>query len=143
MTLEEQIIGALLIDKDAYGNVCNMLRPEHFENRNTRQIYMSMQILKSRNCLIDILSVSEQLSQMGCLLDVGGPGYIAKLASEVVFSEDVEEWAKCLVQDWEEQEELRQKYAGIQLPQLDPQGSWITVEELRAILHKENEEFYK
>ena len=28
------------------------------------------------------------------------------------------------------------------LPRLDPQGDWITVEEMRAILHKENEEFY-
>lgn len=47
------------------------------------------------------------------------------------------------VQDREEQEELRRKYAGVELPRLDPQGDWITVEELRAILHKENEEFYK
>ena len=48
-----------------------------------------------------------------------------------------------LVQDWEEQEELRRKYAGVELPRLDPRGDWVTVEELRAILHKEVEEFYK
>lgn len=46
-------------------------------------------------------------------------------------------------QDWDEQEELRQKYAGIELPRLDPQGDWVTVEELRTILHKEVEKFYK
>ena len=33
------------------------------------------------------------------------------------------------VQDWEEQEGLRRKYAGIELPRVDPQGDWVTVEE--------------
>ncbi len=35
------------------------------------------------------------------------------------------------------------QYAGIELPRLDPQGDWVTVEELRTILHKEVEDFYK
>ena len=35
------------------------------------------------------------------------------------------------------------QYAGIELPRFDPQGDWVTVEELRTILHKEVEEFYK
>ena len=47
------------------------------------------------------------------------------------------------VQDWKDQEELKQKYAGIELSRLDPQGDWVTVEELRTILHKKVEEFYK
>ena len=44
------------------------------------------------------------------------------------------------VQDWKDQEELKQKYAGIELSRLDPQGDWVTVEELRTILHKKVEE---
>lgn len=143
MSLEEQIIGAMLIDEDAYDKVCDLLQSKHFYNHSTRLIYDSMRILKSRRWPIYLLSVCEQLSQMGCLLDIGGPGYIAKLASEVGSSKDIEEWARCLVQDWEVQEELRQKYAGIELPRLDPQGDWVTVEELRAILLKDVEEFYK
>ena len=143
MSLEEQIIGALLIDEDAYEKVSDLLQSKHFSNYSTRLIYDSMRILKSRRWTIYLHGVCEQLSQMGCLLDIGGPGYIAKLASEVSSPKDVEEWARCLVQDWEEQEELRQKYAGIELPRLDPQGDWVTVEELRAILHKDIEEFYK
>ena len=143
MILEEQIIGAMLIDEDVYDKVCDWLQSKHFCNQSTRLIYDSMRILKICRWPINLLSVCEQLSQMGCLFDVGGPGYIAKLSSEVSSSKDVEEWARCLVQDWEEQEELRQKDAGIELPRLDPQGDWITVEELRAILHKEVEELYK
>lgn len=35
------------------------------------------------------------------------------------------------------------QYAGIELPRFDPQGDWVTVEELRTVLHKKVEEFYK
>ena len=40
-------------------------------------------------------------------------------------------------------QKIRQKYAGVKLPQLAPRSEWVTIEEMRDILHKENEEFFK
>ena len=68
MILEEQIIGAMLIDEDAYDKVCDWLQSKHFSNQRTRLIYDSMRILKIRRWPINLFSVCEQLSQMGCLL---------------------------------------------------------------------------
>ena len=76
--------------------------PKHFEDRHIRFVYVAMRILKYRRLPIDVLSVSQQLSEMDLLVEVGGPGYIARLTSEVSSSKDVGEWAKSLVLNWKE-----------------------------------------
>ena len=42
-----------------------------------------------------------------------------------------------------ERRELNEKYANVELQKLALRSEWITVEEMRAILKKENEESYK
>ena len=83
MILEEQIIGAMLIDEDAYDIVCDWLQSKHFCNQSTRLIYDSMRILKIRRWPINLLSVCEQLSQMGCLFDDYLPPRIGRSCSAV------------------------------------------------------------
>ena len=38
--------------------------------------------------------------------------------------------------------ELNEKYANVKLPKIAPRNEWVTVEEMRAILKKENDDFY-
>ena len=41
-----------------------------------------------------------------------------------------------------ERKELNENYANVKLPKLAPRSEWVTVEEMRAILKKENDDFY-
>ncbi len=41
-----------------------------------------------------------------------------------------------------ERKELNEKYANVKLPKLAPRSEWVTVEEMRAILHKKIHDFY-
>ncbi len=41
-----------------------------------------------------------------------------------------------------ERKELNEKYVNVKLPKLASRSEWVTVEEMRAILKKENDDFY-
>lgn len=41
-----------------------------------------------------------------------------------------------------ERNELNEKYANVKLERLAPQSEWVTVEEMRNILHKDIHDFY-
>lgn len=41
-----------------------------------------------------------------------------------------------------ERQILNERYANIKLDRIPPRSEWMTVEEMRSILKKENEEFY-
>ena len=71
--LEEAVLGALMIEKDAYSLVSEILRPESFYERRHQLIYSAITSLALRQQPVDILSVAEQLRSTG-ELDVAGKG---------------------------------------------------------------------
>lgn len=81
--LEESVLGAIMLEKEAYGTVAEILRPESFYKEAHRHIYEAMQHLAAHENPIDMLSVIEQLKKDACLEEVGGPLYISQLTSKV------------------------------------------------------------
>ena len=77
--LEEAVLGALMIEKDAYSLVSEILRPESFYERRHQLIYSAITDLAVNQKPVDILTVKEQLSKRGELEEVGGPFYICLL----------------------------------------------------------------
>ena len=71
--LEEAVLGALMIEKDAYSLVSEILRPESFYERRHQLIYSAITSLALRQQPVDILTVAEQLRSTGELEDAGGP----------------------------------------------------------------------
>ena len=88
--VEKAVLGALMIDKDAYMEVCNMLRPESFYDPRHQMVYEAIQQLSREESPIDVLTVTDMLGKMGKLGDVGGPGYIMDLSSMVATSANIE-----------------------------------------------------
>lgn len=80
---EEAVIGSVLINPDAYYDVVEFLQPEDFYIHRHRWIFESFNRLHERRSPIDILTVTEELDQMGYLGEVGGPAYIAALINNV------------------------------------------------------------
>ena len=96
--LEEAVLGAIMLEKDAYTVVCDILRPESFYEPSNQKIYQAIQSLGAAQRPIDMLTVMEQLRLNGTLEEVGGPAFIAELTSRVASSANVEYHARIVAQ---------------------------------------------
>jgi replicative DNA helicase len=83
LELEESVLGALMIEKEAYGTVADLLRPESFYSDKHRYIFEAIRSLSNQDNPIDILSVAQQLKSMGLLEDAGGVVYLSELTRRV------------------------------------------------------------
>ena len=81
--LEDSVLGAIMLEKDAYGTVADLLRPEVFYKDQNRVIYEAIRELASKDQPIDILSVGEKLQTRGTLEKAGGAVYLADLTRRV------------------------------------------------------------
>ena len=83
LELEESVLGALMIEKEAYGMVADLLRPESFYSDKHRYIYEAIRALSNNDNPVDLLSVAQQLKTMGLLEDAGGIVYLSELTRRV------------------------------------------------------------
>ncbi len=98
--LEEVVLGALMIEKDAYSLVSEILKPESFYEHNHQLIYAAITDLAIRQEPVDILTVTEQLKKRGELEEVGGPFYITQLSGKVASSAHIEYHARIIAQKY-------------------------------------------
>ena len=98
--MEEAVLGAIMIEKDAYSAVSEILRPESFYERRNQLLYKAITDLAVKEKPIDILTVKEQLEQNGDLDEVGGPFYITQLSSRVASSAHIEYHAQIIAQKY-------------------------------------------
>ncbi|MDE7153843.1 MAG: replicative DNA helicase [Muribaculaceae bacterium] len=105
--IEAAVLGALMLEKDAYTEVCDILKPESFYEPAHQHIYSAVQALGAAQEPIDMLTVTEQLRQMDLLDKVGGPMYIADLTSRVASGAHVEYHARIVAQKYLARELIR------------------------------------
>ncbi|MDE6344122.1 MAG: replicative DNA helicase [Muribaculaceae bacterium] len=98
--LEQTVLGAIMLERDAYTNVCDILKPESFYEPAHQKIYSAVQQLGMRQQPIDMLTVTEQLRLDGNLEAAGGPVYIAQLTSRVLSGANVEYHARIVAQKY-------------------------------------------
>lgn len=98
--VEEAVLGALMLEKDAYTTVCDLLKPESFYLPTHQKIYFAIQQLGAAQEPIDMLTVSERLRANGDLEEVGGPAYISGLTSKVASGAHIEFHARIVAQKY-------------------------------------------
>ncbi len=81
--LEDSVLGALMIEKDAYATVADLLRPESFYKDQNRMVYEAIRALAAKDQPIDMLSVAEKLKSLGNLDKAGGIVYLTELTRKV------------------------------------------------------------
>ena len=96
--LERAVLGALMIESDAYARVGELLKPESFYEVRNQKVFLAIQQLAFNEDPVDILTVTEQLRSMGELDNIGGPLYISQLAGSMVSSAHIEKHAKIIAQ---------------------------------------------
>ena len=80
---ETSVLGALLIDREAMGKIANVLRPSDFYSPAHAAVYAAMMELFEKREPLDVLSVTNRLSEKGTIEGVGGESFIASLAAAV------------------------------------------------------------
>lgn len=98
LELEEVVLGALLLEKDAYGQISELLKPSSFYLKAHEIIFQAIMNLALNQHPVDMLTVTEELRRLGELETVGGPSYIAGLTMKVASTANLEFHAKILSQ---------------------------------------------
>ena len=98
--LEEAVLGALMLEKDAYMTVSDILVPEAFYEPRHQMIYAAIQSLGFNQRPIDMISVTEQLRADKNLEKVGGAVYITDLTARVYSAAHVEFHARIVAQKY-------------------------------------------
>jgi replicative DNA helicase len=105
--LEEAVLGAIMLEKGAFDNVVEILKPECFYVDSHQRIYKAMQGLANKSQPIDILTVVEELRTREELEMVGGPYYVTKLTNSVVSSANIEAHSRIILQKFIQRELIR------------------------------------
>lgn len=96
--LEESVLGALMIEKEAFVSVSDLLRPEVFYKEQNQRIFEAIQALAVREEPIDILSVTEKLKTLGTLAEAGGVAYLTDLTRRVASAAHLRYHAQVIAQ---------------------------------------------
>jgi len=105
--LEEAVLGALMLEKNAVITVLDILKPDSFYKEAHQKIYSAICDLSMREQAIDILTVTEELRKRDELELVGGPFYITQLTSRVASSAHIEYHARIVAQKYIQRELIR------------------------------------
>lgn len=98
--LEEAVLGAMMIDKEAVDTVIDILHPDVFYREAHQFIYKAIYTLFQNAQPIDLLTVSEQLKKDGNIAVVGGDYYLIKLSQKVASSAHVEYHARIVLEKY-------------------------------------------
>jgi replicative DNA helicase len=96
--LEEAVLGAMMLEKNAVNDAIDILSPESFYKDSHQRIFEVIHELFQESQPIDILTVTAKLRQKGELDIVGGPFYISQLTNRVASSANVEYHARIISQ---------------------------------------------
>lgn len=94
LEVEQSVLGALLIDKNAIIKVADILTSKDFYSPIHERIFEAIIDLYEKHQPIDILSLTTKLKEKDLLKDIGGSGYLAELTNKVPTASHVDHYAK-------------------------------------------------
>ncbi len=96
--LEDVVLGALMIDREALPMVMDILRPESFYLEAHQHIYRAIVKLFERSNPVDLLTVTEELRKSGDLEKIGGGYYLVELTNRIASAANIEYHARIIAQ---------------------------------------------
>jgi len=93
---EQAVLGALLIDKEAFTSVSEKIKPEYFYDEKNKCIFECMLILYEERQPIDLLTLTSVLKKKKMFEKVGGSAYISSLTSVVPTASNIEHYCEII-----------------------------------------------
>ncbi len=91
---EEAVVGAVLINPEAYYDVAQFLSADDFYIHRHRFIWEAFTRLHEQRIPTDLMTLSEELDRVGQLADVGGSAYLTSLINQVPSSLNAESYGR-------------------------------------------------
>jgi replicative DNA helicase len=98
LDLEEAVLGALMLEKNALNAVVEFLKPEHFYKESHKEIYDAILLLFKASEPVDMRTVVNQLRKTGKIELVGGAYAIAELTAKVSSAANIEYHARVIIE---------------------------------------------
>ncbi len=98
LEMETAVLGALMVDQDAFSQVSDLLRPETFYDHRNQLIFQAVQSLNLDQKPVDIMTVIDRLESLGTLEEAGGATYVMQINSQISGSAHLEYHAKVIAQ---------------------------------------------
>lgn len=105
--LEEAVLGAAMLERDAFSVIIDIVRPESFYVEAHSLIFKAMLELFEKTAPIDLLTMHEKLTTMGQIEAIGGSAYLASLTSRVASAANIEYHARIIAQKYIQRELIR------------------------------------
>ncbi|MGZ6346827.1 MAG: replicative DNA helicase [Anaerolineales bacterium] len=96
---EEAVVGAVLINPEAYYDLAQFLQAEDFYIVRHRWIWEAFTRLHEKRIPLDFLTVSEELESAGQLAEIGGPSFLTALLNQVPTSLHAEAYGRMVEAD--------------------------------------------
>lgn len=96
--IEETVLGALMLEKDALTTVIDLLKPESFYDDRHSKIYEAIIILFNKSEPVDLMTVTAQLRKNGTLEMAGGAFHVANLTTKVNSAANIEYHARIITE---------------------------------------------
>jgi replicative DNA helicase len=105
--LEEAVLGAILLEKDALTEVIEILSPECFYKDQNLVIYKAVLDLYSKNEPIDLLTVTAQLRKNGDIQVAGGAFYVTELTSKIGSAANIQHHSRIIYENYLKREVIK------------------------------------
>jgi len=105
--VEEAVLGALMLERDAFIGVADVLTEDCFYKEEHREIFKIIKELSMQDHPVDLLIVTQELKNRDLLDKVGGPLYITQLTSKVASAAHLEFHARIIAQKYIQRELIR------------------------------------
>jgi len=105
--LEEAVLGALMLDREALDLVSDVLSPQTFYLESNQNIYAAILSLSAQSEPIDMLTVTNRMKTLGTLDASGGGYYLVELSNRVASAANIEHHARIIAQKHIQRELIR------------------------------------
>jgi replicative DNA helicase len=105
--VEEAVLGALMLERDAYVTVADIIDTSSFYKEEHQKIFEAIKYLSANEKPVDLLMVTQQLKDREQLDEVGGPGYITQLTRRVASAAHIEFHSRIIAQKYIQRELIR------------------------------------
>jgi replicative DNA helicase len=93
---ERTVLGAILVDNQAFNSAAEILHREDFYREPHRRVFEAMAALSERSQPIDLVTLKDELVRQSALEAVGGAAYLAGLVDGVPRITSVEHWSRII-----------------------------------------------
>ncbi|KJF45363.1 replicative DNA helicase [Draconibacterium sediminis] len=95
---ESAVLGALLLEKDAYEKVSGLIDFNHFYLEAHQEIYKVIKAKAAKKEAIDQVTITKSLKDASMLDSIGGPGYLIQLTKNVVSAAHIQAHSRIIAE---------------------------------------------